>query len=911
MPNPITAIAQAVSTVATWWSTAGAFVQTAIKVVAFVAIDSAVTKKPKFGAQSSNKDLSRDITVRSAVEPRKIIYGETLASGPLVYQNTSGSDNEYLWEVIAIAGHECSDFLGVWVDDIEIDSSDINWGSAVTGSTKFATYSTFWKQLGTSTQTVLSALNSAFASDFTTAHRGRGIAYLTARFLLNNTSNDTAFKSGPPRNIRALVRGKKVYDPRKDPSSSRYGGSGAHDVTDSSTWEWSDNPVLCTADYLIDSDLGPGFPYTRIDYDVVADEATYCEGQVPIPTASYSNRFTCNGVLYTTDTHKVNIQKLLSSMNGRLGYSGGKFQIRAGRIGEGPNVVEGTSFSIGVTASNVLEAANYDPVDSTEDWGSIASAATVTEDWGSIASSATDFEDWGLLELEFVYYHVSYEIKNYVSGGVLPLLGLTDGTEVTSDGFYNELIENSGYDFSFIDGPSGNFSGTIDNVEVHKVTAIHIDEHWLIGDISIKTANAKSDRFNTFTAIIKDPDRYYKDSESLRVTQAAYVTRDGGETLKKEVSLPMTDSDLMAQRLMFKQLYATDQEKVIVIPCNYKALQCTIHDFVVVSIAELNWVEKLFRVVDWNFKDISEGGIDLVLKEDAASAYAEPDEDDYSTRDASGVITFGDPGVLAPSNLTATSQLTGNLVEWDLPAIYNRFDTVILYASEDSAWANASEIYRGRANAFLHKLDEGETRYYWIRAITTSEVSLRNPNSDTSSVTATAGRVETNIVRSTFGLLNHSFEAGDYGWDLDAIVGVGQDMIIVNDPTNARMGDWCAYLQANGDLNTSAEMLNIQKIQCIEGDVFRVKCFVKATKANIEGAIIIRWYNSSDAIISTSTDSYVAPGTSYVVQYFTAMAPANTLYCRIGYRVEPLVGVDSDARFYVDGFSVLDVTDLI
>ncbi|HEY0818996.1 MAG TPA: LamG-like jellyroll fold domain-containing protein, partial [Rhizobacter sp.] len=50
---------------------------------------------------------------------------------------------------------------------------------------------------------------------------------------------------GFPR-IEAIIRGRKVYDPRKD---STNGGSGAHRFDNPSTWEFSTNPTLCFADF--------------------------------------------------------------------------------------------------------------------------------------------------------------------------------------------------------------------------------------------------------------------------------------------------------------------------------------------------------------------------------------------------------------------------------------------------------------------------------------------------------------------------------------------------------------------------------------------------------------------------------------------------------------------------------------
>ena len=40
--------------------------------------------------------------------------------------------------------------------------------------------------------------------------------------------------------------------------------------------------------------------------------------------------FTCNGVVFATDSHQKNINKILSSMNGNLVYSNGKYIVHAG-----------------------------------------------------------------------------------------------------------------------------------------------------------------------------------------------------------------------------------------------------------------------------------------------------------------------------------------------------------------------------------------------------------------------------------------------------------------------------------------------------------------------------------------------------------------------------------------------------
>ena len=51
-------------------------------------------------------DGSRQRTVKSTTEAQKVIYGEALVSGPISYIGLRGTNNEDLYQVIALAGHE-------------------------------------------------------------------------------------------------------------------------------------------------------------------------------------------------------------------------------------------------------------------------------------------------------------------------------------------------------------------------------------------------------------------------------------------------------------------------------------------------------------------------------------------------------------------------------------------------------------------------------------------------------------------------------------------------------------------------------------------------------------------------------------------------------------------------------------
>lgn len=284
---------------------------------------------------------------RGGLEFRKIVYGQAMVSGPVVYNVTAGSNNQDLWYVIPLCHGESEDLVSLWFDNEEIPAADIAWtpGTGASDGTGTAAVSTArWVgdssatavycryYLGDDAQPACGALVTA-VSEWTSSHRLRGITYLAVR-LVYTPDTEEVWDQGAPRDIKAVIQGRKIYDPRLDTTN---GGSGSHRYTDSTTWEWSENPALCVADYLVNF-VGVD-PATGINWTSVADAADDCEVSVDIPTSSSEDRFTCNGALSLGASHVDNLRALLSSMAGRLGYSSGQWTVRA-------SVWESTSFAI-------------------------------------------------------------------------------------------------------------------------------------------------------------------------------------------------------------------------------------------------------------------------------------------------------------------------------------------------------------------------------------------------------------------------------------------------------------------------------------------------------------------------------------------------------------------------------------
>ncbi len=259
-------------------------------------------KQPDFSSFSSEAQ-NRKVTVRSAVAPRSIIYGEVRKGGAIVHAETL-NDNKDLYLVIALCGHEVNSIGSVFFNDTEITTGQLDGSGNVTSGT-YSGKAQIIKHLGSTTQTVDTTLDSA-SSLWTSNHRLRGIAYLMVKL----TFDSDVYPNGIP-NITAVIQGKKILN-----------------VTTSAT-AYSNNPANVIYNYLTSSD-GLGASTSEIDLASFQQARSDCDDSITI-TGGTQNRFTCNGVIELNKKPVEAIEDLVSSCAGTLTYQQGKFKLKVGK----------------------------------------------------------------------------------------------------------------------------------------------------------------------------------------------------------------------------------------------------------------------------------------------------------------------------------------------------------------------------------------------------------------------------------------------------------------------------------------------------------------------------------------------------------------------------------------------------
>lgn len=173
----------------------------------------------------------RQIVAAGAGSVPSVVYGEAIVTGRVLNVLAASGGSNLVVQVVWALGPIQSIDLPLYKD------------RALPGGATVTHY------LGTASQTVDSTMVSAMAAQSITYTSAlAGIAYSV--FVVPISGFDGSLK------FTARVRGRLLYDPRKDSTVS--GGSGSHRLATPSTWEYSDNPALADADWLRSDVYGCG-----------------------------------------------------------------------------------------------------------------------------------------------------------------------------------------------------------------------------------------------------------------------------------------------------------------------------------------------------------------------------------------------------------------------------------------------------------------------------------------------------------------------------------------------------------------------------------------------------------------------------------------------------------------------------
>jgi len=274
-----------------------------------------------------------------------IVYGTRKVGGNVVFLETSGTDNQYLYMAIVLSEGEVADIDAIFINDNQVtwsgdiaDNTQITVGSGDANFFSGSSLITCEPHFGSDSQSASSLLSTL--SSWTSNHRLRGLCYLAIRFEWNQD------KFGSLPTVQAVVEGKKVYNPNLDGTVT--GGSGSHRADTSSTWEYSDNPILQLLDYLRNDRFGMGIANSYFDSNF-ADWQTatdVCDANItPYSGASQIDLMDSHTVVDTSKKAIDNVKEFIRGSRSYLNFSKGIYNILVETSG---------SASITLTEDNII-----------------------------------------------------------------------------------------------------------------------------------------------------------------------------------------------------------------------------------------------------------------------------------------------------------------------------------------------------------------------------------------------------------------------------------------------------------------------------------------------------------------------------------------------------------------------------
>ena len=285
-----------------------------------------------FGAKMPKTQLSRLNVSLDPSTPRKVVFGTTAMPLDLRYHESSGTNQEFVDYIIAVAAHKVTSITEIWFEEKQA------WTLAggVTGT--YSGYLTVAVRTeGTAGNTI--AINGGGKWGSSRRLTGCAYVYLRIKRTGNTKKAESPLASGLPSRVTVIGDGALLYDPRKD--STVPGGSGSHRATDQSTWgiytnaDDTDNPALQLLWWMLGWEIngklsvGCGIPYNRIDMASFITAANICDENVTLAIGGTQKRYRASGTASDSDDRSDIINNLLISMNGTLRDNGGKLTVTA------------------------------------------------------------------------------------------------------------------------------------------------------------------------------------------------------------------------------------------------------------------------------------------------------------------------------------------------------------------------------------------------------------------------------------------------------------------------------------------------------------------------------------------------------------------------------------------------------
>ena len=410
----------------------------AVLVVSAIGANAAVSgyqKRQAAARQRASYNASledREVTIRSAIAPRRMVLGRDRISGPIVYAESTGDKGQYLHMVIALAHGECEAIEEVWLGDVKLPEPD---GAGFITSGEYAS-NTVTTHLHVATTAGTTLVLPQVASKVLAVSQDGGYVNADGQ---SATEVVTGWAHAAPSNtVTGLTPGTYYVNYETTASVPRVrikkhlGGAGQvadADLVAESAGQWtaahvgvgvcyiyiryeydqdvfgqvglqdvkcvvrggkawdprtglmasSDNAALLAAKWLRDGEMGFGATSAQVPAAELGAEANICDEAVALDAGGTTQkRYTFNGSFTSDESPRDVLEDILSGMAGTAVWVQGRWLLRAGAYRTpAPALDEDALAGSGVTIvprasrSDLFNAVRVTYRDPAQDWAEV------------------------------------------------------------------------------------------------------------------------------------------------------------------------------------------------------------------------------------------------------------------------------------------------------------------------------------------------------------------------------------------------------------------------------------------------------------------------------------------------------------------------------------------------------------
>jgi chromosome segregation ATPase len=572
-------------------------------------------RKADAAARSAYEDSLKDRAVmfRNSVEPRRIIYGDTVVSGPIAFIDTRGELKDYLDLVVVLASHELTEITDIHLNDHVLSSFNSD------GWTLDPEYSRGVTPEGEDEEQI--------DPQFRVEAEQVIVSESWDTYLLQNEV-DTAH----PFELKHYVGtatwsdGGNGYTPNPDYTTLVAGTDYTRNGRQISILNPLYVNVHLTATYTrlrnwvddLGSEGDARYYFQARRYLGTVDQAADPDLIEHYPE-KWSAEHQGKGIAYVACTLRYD-QDI---------YPTGIPQVRA-RV-KGKKCYDPRSDSYVYTENSALIAA---------DWLCHPHGFRCTHeeiDWASVAVAANICDEDVPVKLGDGNLYTNQ--KRYTCHAVISAEG--DRKSALSD-----ICATMAGGAVFIQGKWKVYAGA------YRVPTVTLTEDDVtdLGSVGVVSRMPRSELFNAVRGKYYLPAPETGEAEFPPITNNYYADQDG-EVIFTDLDLPFVNDKIRAQRLAKITLERSRQAIVVTANFNLRAYELSPFETVKLDMPRFGWSNKVFRVAEREFD--KSGGINLTLVEEAAGVY-EWNRGEATDYDLSDNTNLPNPlQVFAPGGLTA------------------------------------------------------------------------------------------------------------------------------------------------------------------------------------------------------------------------------------------------------------------